>query len=136
MNHINKVQKRALKTIYTESSSLSFEDLLTLDNSVSIHKRHLQILMLEVFKSVNHQNPIIIEELFHTKEQKYNLRTKFLLRIPEVKSKTYGTNSLLFKASIIWNTLSNKYKVVNSISTLKNLIKSWDGASCTCFLCN
>ena len=59
MNRINKVHKRALKTIYIESSSLSFEDLLTLDNSVSIHKRHLQILMLEVFKSVNHQGKSI-----------------------------------------------------------------------------
>ena len=28
--------------------------------------------MLEMFKSVNHQNPLIIEELFHTKEQTYN----------------------------------------------------------------
>ena len=134
INIINKVHKRALKTIYNDSSS-SFEELLLHDNTVCFHKRHLQILMLEVFKSVKHENPLIIEELFEIKEQRHNLRNKFLLKIPPSKSKTYGTNSLLFRASIIWNTLPNKYKIASSISEFKSLIKSWDGDSCKCFIC-
>ena len=134
INIINKVHKRALKTIYNDSSS-SFEELLLHDNTICFHKRHLQILMLEVFKSVKHENPLIIEELFEIKEQRHNLRNKFLLKIPPSKSKTYGTNSLLFRASIIWNTLPNKYKIASSISEFKSLIKSWDGDSCKCFIC-
>ena len=50
-NLINKVHKRALKAIYNDSSS-SFEGLLLLDNNTSFHNRHLQLLMLEVFKSL------------------------------------------------------------------------------------
>ena len=49
INLINKVHKRALKTVYNDSTS-SFDELLLLDNSVCFHKRHLQMLMLEVFK--------------------------------------------------------------------------------------
>ena len=134
INLINKVHKRALKTVYNDSS-LNFDELLELDNSVCFHKRHLQLLMLEVFKSVTHENPLLIEEMFCFKEEHYNLRNKFLLKIPLAKSKTYGTNALFFKASILWNTLPNKYKLANSISSFKNLIKSWKGESCNCSIC-
>ena len=61
INLINKVHKRALKTIYNDSPSSSFEELLLLDNSICFHKRHLQLLMLEVFKSVRHDNPLLLE---------------------------------------------------------------------------
>ena len=91
--------------------------------------------MLEVFKSVRHENPLIIEEMFHIKERHYSLRNKFILRIPEAESKTHGTNSLFFKASIIWNSLPNKYKVAPSITIFKKLIKSWSDDSCSCFIC-
>ena len=67
-----------------------------------------------------------------TEKRYYNLRYKFLLKIHLAESKTYGTNTLFFKASILWNTLLNKYKLANSISSFKNLIKSWNGESCNC----
>ena len=43
--------------------------------------------MLEDFKSVRHENPLLIEEKFHIKERHYSLRNKFILRIPEAGSK-------------------------------------------------
>ena len=135
MNRINKVHKRALKAVYNNYPTLSYDDYLQLDNSICFHKRHLQLLMLEVFKSTRHETPLLVEEIFCFKKQHYNLRNKLLLKIPAVKSKTYGTNSLFFKASIIWNTLPNEYKTAKSIPIFKTLIKSWKGDSCSCFIC-
>ena len=91
--------------------------------------------MLEVFKSLKFDNPLLIKEMFHLKCQPYNLRNKLLLKIPEANSITYGTNSILFKASIILNSLSNEYKMAKSISEFKNGIKLWKGVSCSCFIC-
>ena len=48
-NQINKIQERALSLVYKENK-LTFNDLLKLDNSVTIHQRNLKILATEIFK--------------------------------------------------------------------------------------
>ena len=55
-NRINKIHKRALKLVYKDNK-LSFNDLLELDNSVTIHQRNLQILATEIFKVKNSLAP-------------------------------------------------------------------------------
>ena len=51
-NRINKIQERALRLVYKDNK-LTFDDLLKLDNSVTIHQRNLQILATEIFKVNN-----------------------------------------------------------------------------------
>ena len=48
---INRLHKRCLRIIYNDKQS-SFIKLLEKDNSVSIHRRNLQILAIEMFKAV------------------------------------------------------------------------------------
>ena len=49
LNHkINRLHERCLHVIYNDSQS-SYDELLNLDNSVSIHPRNLQILATEMF---------------------------------------------------------------------------------------
>ena len=131
---INKVHKRALRAIHGMFYS-NLQELLAHDKSVNIHVRHLHILMTETFKSLHHYNPEIMCNLFQLKERPYDLRGQMLLQIPTTKTITYGTNSLLFKASILWNSLPNEYKSAKSVNIFKNAIKSWSGSSCQCFIC-
>ena len=50
LNHkINRLHKRCLCVIYNYDHS-SYDELLNLDNSVSIHHRNLQILATEMFR--------------------------------------------------------------------------------------
>ena len=100
INLINKVHKRALRAVHGDSS-MSFMDLLLLENSVSVHTRHLQILMTETFKSLHSSNPQIMCELFELKDRPYNLRGQQILKIPPAKTTSYGINSLIFKASLL-----------------------------------
>ena len=51
-NRINKIQERALRLVYKDNK-LTFNDLLKLDNSVTIHQQNLQILATEIFKVKN-----------------------------------------------------------------------------------
>ena len=48
-NRINKINERALRLAY-KGNKLTFNDLLKLDNSVTIHQRNLKILATEIFK--------------------------------------------------------------------------------------
>ena len=131
---INNVQKRALRAVHSDFS-LSLSDLLNLNKEVAIHKRHLQILMLETYKSLNQENPRLMWDLFCYKKCSYNLRGQLLVKLPSTRTVTYGTNSLLFRASIIWNKLPNKFKELCSANLFKKKIKEWKGDLCTCAQC-
>ena len=48
-NKINKIHERALRIIHKDSTS-NFESLLIKSNSVSIHQRNLQLLLIEIYK--------------------------------------------------------------------------------------
>ena len=62
-NKINKIHERALRIIHKDSTS-NFESLLIKNNSVSIHQRNLQLLLIEIYKTVNNLNPSFMAEVF------------------------------------------------------------------------
>ena len=134
MDIINKTHKRALRTVYNDVS-LSLPELLALDNASSIHTRHLQILMVEVYKTLHQTNPKLLWDIFCFKNVPYNLRATSLVKLPSARTVTYGTNSLQFKASLIWNGLPNDIKSCENVIAFKRKIKLWNGESCSCTCC-
>ena len=50
-NEINRIHERALRIAYKDNIS-SVENLLIIDNSVTVHQRNLQLLMIEIYKKV------------------------------------------------------------------------------------
>ena len=55
--------ERCLGIVYNNNTS-SYEDLLEIDNSVSIHIRNLQALAIELYKIVNGFSPEIMKNVF------------------------------------------------------------------------
>ena len=47
-SRINKIHERALRIVYRNTES-SFDERLAKDNSVSVHQRILQLLMIEIY---------------------------------------------------------------------------------------
>ena len=131
---VTKTHKRALRTVYNDTS-LSLHDLLELDNSCSIHHRHLQLLMIEVYKTIHRLNPKYLWDMFCEKPLSYNLRAKTLLKLPKTYSVAYGTNSLHFKACLLWNTLPKDLKACSNLNDFKLKIKKWKGNSCSYNCC-
>ena len=62
-NRINKKLRGTLRLVYKDSNKLTFDDLLQLDNSVTIHQRNFQILATEIFKVKNTFAPEIMIEV-------------------------------------------------------------------------
>ena len=72
-NKINRLHERCLRTAYSEKTS-SFDKLLENDGSVNIHTRNLQTLVTEIFKVYKNLSLVIIADLFHVRQNSYNLR--------------------------------------------------------------
>ena len=51
-NRINKINGRALRLVYRDIE-FSFDELLVIDTSISVHQRNLQLLMIEIYKTKN-----------------------------------------------------------------------------------
>ena len=51
INKILKIHYRTLQVVYREYHE-SYEELLQINNGISIHQKHLRILALEVYKAL------------------------------------------------------------------------------------
>ena len=131
---INKVHKRALRAVYKDFES-PFEILLEKGNDVPIHVQNLRALMVEFFKTLNRLNPEIMWDMVECKTTHYNLRSGSTVKLPKAKSSKFGINSLMFRGSLLWNSLPSTLKSTNSLNAFKRGIKTWDGKSCACYIC-
>ena len=64
-NKINKLHESILRIVYSDNTS-SFEELLKTDNSVSVHRRNIQVPATELYKIVNGLSPKIMRENSHS----------------------------------------------------------------------
>ena len=130
---IQKIHHKALKVVY--NSNKNYDELLRNNNEVSIHQSHLRALICEVFKSLNNLNPEFMWSYFVFKNITYNIRKGPLLRLPAAKSTSYGINSVLFRACLLWNSLPQSIKYSESIVELKTKMKDLRNIECSCILC-
>ena len=132
---IERTHKRALRILQNDFT-LSYKQLLEMSGSVSIHVKHLQHLMTEIYKTTNSTNPEFMKQVFKQREGVYyNLRNKHMLTLPPTRTTTFGTRSVSFKGSLIWNTIPSSLKDAKSTAIFKNEIKKWQGTECSCKIC-
>jgi len=138
-NKINKIHERALRFAY-QNDILSFEELLRLDKSVSIHHRNIQCLALEMFKATNQFGTEIMDTLFE--KQNINngrMQTRSYLGngfyLPSVKTVHYGHDSLKFLGCKIWGIIPDEIKLCTSVEEFKVAIHNWVPEQCPCRLC-
>ena len=133
-NRVNSLHERALRVAYRDYNA-TFSELFSKDKSVAIHHRNLQLLAPEIFKTKNGLNPKILEEVFTFKKVDYDLRNNTFLKIGNLKTVYYGTEFLINLGTKTWNLLSNEYKELKSLSTLKSRISNWVTDECHCRMC-
>ena len=74
-------------------------------NFFGIKMRHLCTLICKVFKSLNNLNPKFMWSYFVFKNITCSIRKGLLLRLTAAKSTSYGINSVIFRACLLWNSL-------------------------------
>ena len=120
-NEINRVHKRALRILLRDYDA-SFDELLAENEKKTIHIRNLQMLTIEVYKSLNHQNLSFLWELFVRKEINYNLKSKDILVLPKALTTSFSKNSISFRGSILCNSTPDVIKSSNTVfAFIKNI---------------
>ena len=101
----------------------TFDEVLLKSNTINIHIKNLQLLVIEVFKSLNQLNPELMWNTFTLRDKSYNLRQGSSLIIPIART-SRALNSFDFRAALAWNHLPSNLKEENSLSEFKISLKS------------
>ena len=120
---LQKLQNRAarviLKANYGTSSSLLL-DILKSDNLVIRRKKHKAIVM---FKSLNEQAPVYLQNLFHEWSTDYDLRNSVCkLTLPRSRT-NHLKQSFSYSGALLWNSLPENVREIKSIKKFKEQIK-------------
>ena len=134
-NKINRLHERCLRVVYNNNQN-TFQELLDMDNSVSIHHKNLQCLAIELYKIFNGISPDIMKDVFPLNtSSNYDIRNRPTFSTRRVRSVFNSTESLSYLAPKIWELIPERIKAAESLSNFKTLIKKWKPESCPCRLC-
>ena len=132
-NKINKIHERALRIVYKNDAS-SFEELLAIDNSFTIHERNIQTLAIEIYKVINHLSPKIMELIFPLKKEiRYPRENIFQATNP--KTVSWGTNSLSYLGPKVWSIVPENIKNLKKLPLFIKNIRTWKPSNCPCRIC-
>ena len=133
-NKINRLHERALRIVY-KNTNLTFQELLEKDGSFTIHHKNLQKLAIEMYKIKKHLSPLPMQELLTEKNNKYDLRNKRSWESYNVRTVSYGTETIRYRGPKIWELVPTEIKESASLGEFKTKIKKWKPIGCTCRLC-
>ena len=85
----------------------------------------IRYLTTEMYKCVHGLNPPYLNELFVSKNTRYNLRDSNRLQQPEFQTVRYGFKSFLYYGSKLWNFLPSEVKNSENLYHFKKNITQW-----------
>ena len=100
-NKINRLQERALRVVYNNVSH-TYQELLDLDNSVTIHHKNLQKLAIEMYKVKHNLSLPLINNLFKTNASGHNLRNNRYWEVQRVRTISYGIETIRYRGPKTW----------------------------------
>ena len=118
---INRIHERALRIVHNDNTT-SFEQLLILSGSIKIHHRNLQLLAIEIYKALNNLSSPLMSDLFRATDIRYSLRKGEVLTSYNIKTKSYGIDSISYLAPKIWDILPIEIKNSQSLKVFKRRV--------------
>ena len=93
-SRINSLHEKALRLIY-QNRNLSFDELLKLDKSVSMHYRNLQYLLTEIYKvKTGLSSPIMNDILTLDENASYNLSSGVTVTRRNIRTNKFGFETI------------------------------------------
>ena len=102
---------------------------------MTIHHKNLQKLATLMYQVKNNLCPILVRDIFNSNIHSYNLRNKKFWEVSNVRTVTYGTETVRYRGPKIWDITPNDIKVSTSLAEFKSKFKPWKPIGCTCRLC-
>ena len=95
-NKINKLHERALRILY-DNENYTFQELLQIDNSMTIHHRNLQKSATEMYKAKNNLSPIPMQNIFKEHIDTYDLRNNRCWEVTKVRTVHHGPGTIRYQ---------------------------------------
>ena len=130
---INRIHERALRIAYSDYVS-DFDSLLEKDGTFTIHHRNIQLLTLEIYKSLNNLNPQFMKEVLYLKQNNYPLRNQSMA-YPNPRTMSYGFETFGYKGRQLWHNLPEKIRNVTDVLAFKRYVADHCRNTCNCNLC-
>ena len=121
---LEKLQERALRFVFFWLYDL-YSDLLKRGNFLSLSALRIKYLAIEMYKCVHGLNPPDLNELFVSKDTRYDLRDSKRLQQHEFQTVRYGFKSFRFYGSKLWNSLPADVKHSENVYHFKKNITQW-----------
>ena len=101
-NRINSLHEKALRLTYQNRNS-SFDELLKLDKSDSLHYRNLKYLLTEIYKVKMGLSPPIINDILTLDQNaSYNLRSGVTVTRRNVRTNKFGFETFNTIGAVLW----------------------------------
>ena len=139
-NKINKLHLRALRIVYRDYTS-SFEELLKIDGSCSIHQNNIKFLATEIYKSLNGLSPKFMSDIFTATNNNFDnisYNTRYhndFYNESNPKTESFGISSLGYFGPKVWQMIPSEIKNASTLKIFKEKIKKWQVNNCLCRLC-
>ena len=137
---INRLHCRALRIIYRNYTS-SFEELLEIDGSCTIHHSNIKCLAVEIYKYKNGLSPVFMGNIFEKCENNEEHVSNFTRNHNEFyyssnpRTEQYGVSSLSYFGPLVWNMIPCEIRDSATLSLFQTNIKFWKVTKCPCKLC-
>ena len=134
IGRINSIHERWLRLIQQNYAS-DFEVLLENANEKPVHQKCIELLMVEVYEYLNGLSPDIMSDIFKLRENIYNLRNFHTFESQNRRTKTFGLDSIAYRASQLWKNVPAEIRNSTSLPVFKEKIKKVPLTSCSCNCC-
>ena len=133
-NKINRIHESSLRLVYSDKIS-TFQELLDKDKSVFVYHKNIQVLVLEIYKTVNGLAPTIMNSIFEIDDIEYNLRNKINFKSRRINSVPHSIDSLTYLGPKMWNFVPEDINKSKSLSVSKTKVEKLIPRDCPCRLC-
>ena len=133
-NALNNIHERALRLIYNDHEK-SFNSILTENNLKTIHQKNLESLAIEIYKFQNGLSPPIMNDIFFSRQNIYNLRKFQELSTSTKNTVNFGTETISYRGPQLWNLIPDNIKSEPTLELFKKKIRKWKCEPCPCRMC-
>ena len=120
---LEKLYQRSLKFL-NDKSDIPQTEL------VSMKVKRLRTLAIEIFKTLNNLNPSYMKDILKTPTFRSSNRLKFNIQTQKFNHIKYGRKSLRVLGPMLWNSLPNEVKCIETLPKFKTFIKTCGTDTC------
>ena len=118
----NNILERCLRLVQQNYIS-EFERLLENANEKSAHQKCIEFILIEVYTNLNGLSPDILNTIIKLRQNIYNLRNFHALESQNPRTKTFGLDSIAYRASQLWKKCFRRNKKCSLTLDLEKMKK-------------